>query len=344
VAILLSSFIYLIMGVAAAGAVSPEGLLHNYLCMVDVAASPILVYIGIYAATFSSALSVQFCAPRVLMSVANDNVLPSLKIFGKTNSKGDPVASALVCFGISLIFVLVGDLNIVAPLITQVQSLLFAICVKSLLFLGTYGFISLACFIMSISHSPGWRPSFRYSNKYTAFVGFVLCLAMMFATSWIYALLSIGLGAELVYFFLIFKKKKNIYIQNTYTYIYVHIYNALNRQKANEAVLDLVDYRYHVKNYQPSFLVLCGNPEARLSLVKFTHTLRHGNGTIIYGDILCGNFQDKLAPLRNRAGHYLPKYMKIRAFYAKTIAPDLKSGAESLMQLTGLGNLKCNVL
>ncbi|ETO24775.1 putative Na-K-Cl cotransporter [Reticulomyxa filosa] len=127
VAILLSSFIYLIMGIVAAGAVSPEGLLHNYLCMVDIAASPVLVYIGIYAATFSSALSVQFCAPRVLMSVANDNVLPILKIFGKTNSKGDPVASALLCFGISLIFVLIGDLNIVAPLITQVLCLLFVL-------------------------------------------------------------------------------------------------------------------------------------------------------------------------------------------------------------------------
>ncbi|ETO30292.1 hypothetical protein RFI_06825, partial [Reticulomyxa filosa] len=118
-AIFTTSLVYLIMGIAAAGAISPEGLLHNYLCMVDIAAVPVLVYMGIYAATLSSALSVQLCAPRVLMSVANDNVLPILKVFGKTNKKGDPVASAVMCCGISLICVLIGDLNIVAPLITQ---------------------------------------------------------------------------------------------------------------------------------------------------------------------------------------------------------------------------------
>ncbi|ETN98050.1 hypothetical protein RFI_39475 [Reticulomyxa filosa] len=119
-AIMTTSFVYLVMGIAAAGAVTSEGLLKNYLCMVDIAALPLFVFMGIYAATLSSALSVQLCAPRILMSVANDNVLPSLKVFGKTNKKGDPVASAFTCCGISLICVIIGDLNIVAPLITQV--------------------------------------------------------------------------------------------------------------------------------------------------------------------------------------------------------------------------------
>ncbi|ETO26828.1 solute carrier family 12 (sodium/chloride transporters), member 3 isoform 1 [Reticulomyxa filosa] len=287
-AILSTSFIYLVMGIVAAGAITPDGLLHNYFCMVDIAAVPVLVYIGIYVATFTSALSVQFCAPRVLMSVANDNVLSSLKIFGRTNSKGDPVASAFLCFGISLIFVIIGDLNFVAPLITE----------------------------------------------YTALAGFLLCVGMMFATSWIYALVAFGLGAGVCAYVL--HKKPNVYWGSAL--------DTRAKFKANEAVMDLVHYKYHVKNYQPSFLVLCGNPESRLPLVKFVYTLRHGNGSIIYGDILCGKFRDKLPLLNNRASNYLPKYLKMHAFYEKAIAPNLKTGAESLVQLAGLGRLRCNVL
>ncbi|ETO24774.1 G-protein beta WD-40 repeats containing protein [Reticulomyxa filosa] len=177
---------------------------------------------------------------------------------------------------------------------------------------------------MSVSHSPGWRPSFQYSNKYTSFSGFILCLAMMFATSWFYALICIGLGAGICAY--IIHRKPNIY------------WGSALDTRAKYTVL------YHVKNYQPSFLVLCGNPELRLPLVKFTHTLRRGNGTIVYGDILCGKFKDKLSLLNNRASHYLPKYMKMRAFYERAIAPDLMTGAESLIQLTGLGKLRCDVL
>ncbi|ETO14720.1 solute carrier family 12 (sodium/chloride transporters), member 3 isoform 1 [Reticulomyxa filosa] len=156
----------------------------------------------------------------------------------------------------------------------------------------------------------------------------------MFATSWFYALMCISLGVGICAY--VIHKKPNIYWGSAL--------DTRAKYIANESVLDLVDYRYHVKNYQPSFLVLCGNPELRLPLVKFCHTLRRGNGTIVYGDVICGKFQDKLTLLNNRASHYLPKYMKMRAFYERSISPDLKTGAESLMQLAGLGKLRCDVL
>ncbi|ETN98051.1 solute carrier family 12 (sodium/chloride transporters), member 3 [Reticulomyxa filosa] len=187
---------------------------------------------------------------------------------------------------------------------------------------------------MSISHSPAWRPSFRYYNKYTALTGFILCFVLMLATSWLYALLTFGLGIGICCYIL-------------YTKPDVYWGSALDsraKYKANKAVLDLVDFKYHVKNYQPSFLVLCGDPESRLPLVKFVHTLRHANGTTVYSNIVIGKFHDHAASSGNNADSYLPRHLKIRAFYHKIVAPNLKNGVDALMQLNGLGKLKTNVL
>ena len=72
---------------------------------------------------------------------------------------------------------LIGELNAIAPLISQ-------------FFMLTYLLINFACFSLEISRSPGWRPSFSYFNKYTAGFGSLLCLTIMFLLNWAYALVA----------------------------------------------------------------------------------------------------------------------------------------------------------
>lgn len=52
-------------------------------------------------------------------------------------------------------------------------------------------------FQSSLSKSPGWRPSFKYYNKWISLVGFLLCLAIMFLINWWAALVTLLVIASL---------------------------------------------------------------------------------------------------------------------------------------------------
>ena len=57
-----------------------------------------------------------------------------------------------------------------------------------------YGICNYACFAASASRAPGWRPSFRYYNKWLSLAGAVLCITVMFAMDLETALLSVLIG------------------------------------------------------------------------------------------------------------------------------------------------------
>ena len=58
----------------------------------------------------------------------------------------------LQVFAISLVCVLIGDLDIVSTLLSN-------------FFVAAYALINFSVFHASITSSPGWRPSFKYYNK-----------------------------------------------------------------------------------------------------------------------------------------------------------------------------------
>ncbi|ETO19393.1 Na/K/2Cl co-transporter [Reticulomyxa filosa] len=112
---------------------------------------------------------------------------------------------------------------------------------------------------------------------------------------------------------------------------------------ANRAVLQLMHYKAHVKNFQPSFLVMCGNPETRIPLVKFVYTLQRGHGMIIYANVINGDFTQHISEIQQNTS-YLPEEMKMQAFFENVAAPTVRKGAHALFQLAGLGKLRGNVL
>ena len=68
-----------------------DALRDNTLIMAEVCIWDILVYAGVYAATFSSALASLVGSPRVLYAVAKDELgLPVLPFFSVLNGNGDP--------------------------------------------------------------------------------------------------------------------------------------------------------------------------------------------------------------------------------------------------------------
>ena len=64
-----------------------------------------------------------------------------------------------------------GELNKIAPIISN-------------FFLMTYALVNYACFDASIAKASGWRPAFRYYNKWLALIGALVCIAVMFVINW----------------------------------------------------------------------------------------------------------------------------------------------------------------
>ena len=73
---------------------------------------------------------------------------------------------------ITVACIIIGDLNAIAPLITN-------------FFMASYALTNLAVYEASASKSPGWRPTFKYYNKWLSLFGTFLCIGfMLFLNVW----------------------------------------------------------------------------------------------------------------------------------------------------------------
>lgn len=291
-----------------------SGLIHNYIIMSEVSVWQPFILFGIYAATISSALTSLVGAPRILLSLSRDNLIPYFDYFSVTNADGEPIRAYIACYVIALGCIFIGHLNIVAPLITQ-------------FFLGTYAFISFACFSMSISRSPGWRPSFVYYNKYTALLGGIICIAIMLFINIEYAVVAIIIAGTLYQYISWTRPTVN----------WGSAFASRAKWKANDSSLKLYQYGDHVKNFQPSFLVLCkdnifdtDHNHKTQSLIEYVLTLRHGFGTIVYSTVLLGSFDEYIDVLSHKSkqnrGYYLPLAKKKAAFYEQVVSNNIREG------------------
>ncbi|MCB0132051.1 MAG: amino acid permease, partial [Caldilineaceae bacterium] len=104
---------------------TPTELVENNLIMQQIARWPVFIYVGVWAATLSSALGSVMAAPRVLQALALDRVLPRW-LASQMGSRTEPRVAVLLTTAIAVLVVWLGDLNYVAPII-------------SMFFLNTYG-------------------------------------------------------------------------------------------------------------------------------------------------------------------------------------------------------------
>ncbi len=181
----------------SASAADLSDLENKQLIMADIAIWWPIIPIGLAAATISSALGSVMVAPRTLNAIALDKIVPIPGInkwLSKVKStNGEPVNASLITCVIAFFFVLMGDVNAVAEVI-------------SMFFMVTYGSICLISLFENFASNPGYRPSFR-SRWYISLLGAVMCIWLMFKINALYAVLSIAIMI-IIYFVLSQYQKK----------------------------------------------------------------------------------------------------------------------------------------
>lgn len=172
-------YIFIIWKLAVSA--SPYDLVTDQLIMSRIAIfGPIVIPLGLAACTYSSALGSILVAPRTIQALASDKSLPfdRLNRFlaqgkGKNN---EPFNATLVSFLIALVFVLIGNIDRVAEII-------------SMFFLITYGSLCLISFLNHFGSPPSYRPRFK-SKWYFSLGGFILSVWVMFMINALYTLLA----------------------------------------------------------------------------------------------------------------------------------------------------------
>jgi amino acid transporter len=173
--------IYIFMAYKLYTSASMEDLKTDQLIMQKIALWGPIIPIGLAAATVSSAIGSFMVAPRTLQALAGDKVFPGRRMnlwFAKgVGDANEPRNGTIITAGIALIFVLMGDVNAVAEII-------------SMFFMVTYGSLCLISFLQHFSGDPSYRPTFK-SKWYISLLGAILCLFLMFKINTVYAIAAI---------------------------------------------------------------------------------------------------------------------------------------------------------
>lgn len=79
-----------------------------------------LFFAGVYVSSMSSCLGAMYGTPRVLQSIANESVIPGMgKLGAGRGANKIPLNAMILVAGIVIAFLLVGEINTLAPIVTM---------------------------------------------------------------------------------------------------------------------------------------------------------------------------------------------------------------------------------
>uniref|UniRef100_A0A8C6VT88 Solute carrier family 12 member 10, tandem duplicate 1 n=3 Tax=Nothobranchius furzeri TaxID=105023 RepID=A0A8C6VT88_NOTFU len=298
-----------------------NGLANTSQVLAQVSAVFHLITVGVIACSLSSALAHLVSATKVFQGLCKDNIYPFIMFFGKGYGKNNEAVRGYILFYlIAVAFILIAQLNSIAPLIAN-----FYLC--------SYSIVNFTCFHASITNSPGWRPRFKYYYKWSSLFGAVVCALLTFLFTWWAALVTWSIVLFL-YGYVVYAKPKVNWGSSIQAVTY-------NMALSYSASLTSVDD--HVKNFRPQCLVMTGPPNRRPALVDFVATFTKHVSLMICGDILMEDSNTQPKEATDTLVNWLNK-RKVRSFYTPFTSSSLREGTRHLLQATGLGKLKPNTL
>lgn len=184
--------VYILAAYKLVVSASPEDLANTQdIVMTKIALWGPAIPIGLAAASLSSALGSIMIAPRTLQAIGADDIFPSEKgnrWFSMCRaSDNEPINASIVTIVIAFIFVIIGDVDFVAEII-------------SMFFMITYATICLISLLEHFAADPAYRPTFK-SHWVISLVGTLFSFWLMFKMNSLYATLAIAIMVG-IYFFI----------------------------------------------------------------------------------------------------------------------------------------------
>lgn len=236
-AIVVGLLVYLGLAVFFYSTVDSGMLSDDSQVLLKISWVPGLVIAGIWGATLSSALGSILGAPRILQATAVDKITP--RFFAKgVGLANEPRNALILTFIIAEAGILIGDLNVIARLV-------------SIFFITTYGFINLSCAFETWT-SADFRPTFK-TPGWISLLGAVACFIVMIELDFVATLGAFVILGSL-YFFL---KRKELSLQSG------DAWSGVWSSLAKTSLYRLTGAKEHTRNWRPNILMFNGADKAR---------------------------------------------------------------------------------
>ncbi len=281
-----------------------------------------LIDAGVVAATLSSAMASFLGAPRILQSTAKDRIFPFLAFFAVgTGPSDNPRRGVLLCTGIALGTIALGNLNLVARVV-------------SMFFLISYGLLNYATYYEARSRSPSFRPRFRWFHARLSLLGGLVCLASMLALDVAAGLTAIAVLAAI-----------HQYLRRTAGPArWADSRRSYHLQQVREHLLAAAAETQHPRDWRPNLLAFSNDPDRRRPLLRFGSWIEGGSGLTTAVRVIEG---EGVRVLRERAAVEEQLNQDLleggfQAFPLAVAAPSLEVGIQVLVQACGAGPLRAN--
>ncbi|OQS00948.1 basolateral NaK(2Cl) cotransporter [Achlya hypogyna] len=254
----------------------------NYTFFQEASAAPTVVIAGLLVSCYTSGLGALFGASRILQAIARDRLFPGggarTAWLGSGSAVGDePQAAVLFTTLLSFAFVLLGDLDVLAPLCTS-------------FFCLAYAAVNATAFILQVSGVPNFRPTFRGCNWPVSLAGVVLNLGVMVYLNALYAAATL------------------LVLSVLFGYLYIaapatgwgSVSQALIYHQVRKYLLRLDRRKEHAKYWRPAVLHVPASPTA--PSVAFCNLLKKG-GLYLVGDIVVAELSAVLVAPTVREGY-----------------------------------------
>ncbi len=314
--------IYMVLPIILAMRADASTLIAEPLIMKQMAFWGDAILLGVWGATLSSALGIILGAPRVLQALARDGVLPRWLSFLGTGSGRDdePRVGTAVTLGVAIAVICIGDLNLIAPVLTM-------------FFLTTYMVLNVSAGIEGFLQSPSFRPTFRV-HWGLSLLGALGCIAIMFLINAVATVVA----ALIVLAIYIWLQRREL--ETTWGDARQGIWMALLREGIFQ-----ISHAEDTKNWRPHILVLSGIPRKRWSLIELADALTHNRGLITVSSVLPSGARDmgQQAESEEKIRDYLER-RGVQALVRLVTASDPFEGALRLVETYGLGLLVPNTI
>lgn len=316
-----SYLVYMTIPFLLARSADTATLISDPLVMRRIALSGNAILVGVWGATLSSALGSILGAPRILQALARDRILPRpLRFLGWGTEDGDePRIGTLVSFAIALIAISLGDLNVIAPILTM-------------FFLATYAVINVVSSVERFLRNPSFRPTFHV-HWGLSLLGAVGCSSVMFLINPLATILA-GITMLAIYVWL-----RSRGLKATWGDL---------RQGAWQAIIrwGLLNLRSsgHAKAWRPNVLVLAGSPAKRWYLIELANTISHDRGILSIATILPAS---TTSARKHQLALTIREHLEERSVEALVRVVSAESpykGAGLLVEAYGLGSLVPNTI
>ena len=310
---------------------SQADLVNEQLIMSKIAIGGLLIIpIGLAAATLSSAIGSLLVAPRTLQALASDKSFP-LKRMNTFLAKGkgetrEPISASIVSILIAFVFVLMGDVDAVAQII-------------SMFFLITYGTLCLISFLNHFGSPPSYRPRFK-SKWYFSLAGFLLSVWVTFMINPLYAFFA---SFIIVMFYLIIERSNKD--QKGLVNIFKGAIFQLNRRlqifmQKQQSGMDSEEWR-------PSAICISKNSFTREKVLDLMRWISHQHGFGTYFHFIEGYYSKQTHAESQEILKELIDSLKERVstLYIDTmISPSYTSAIAQVIQSPSISGMENNMV